>query len=561
MSVEMRRGVWWFLGTLGISLVVAVSPWVGLVDQAASATVPVRTFPARVDLTAQQTPLKNQGNRNTCITFAAIAAMEAAYRRAGYGALDLSEEFLNHMGKMGWLHPRWSELQARGSSWRETQVAAYGGGMGMVYIEQLANGLAVPQEELMPYRPEGYPRETGGRDWTDPHWNMQRNASDFNLDIRVLPIRALQAERYFSVQEHTWIYRDRRPTDPTSASEFERVLAEGREIVWDFDVNGDRSGSIWRFSSTASSEGAHSMLIVGYDRTARDPRDHYFIAKNSWGPTGNPGDFTWISYDYLRYGINAGYIRSVKAPHRWHELAFIGRWALSFDGHKGWLDIYHIPGLMQSNFRLEGVAITDRRVGSFYDATGAAYRVNGSMSANSIQFHIDWSRPNLRWDELPTSARRFDYFLFWRDADNEEKRVMAGFHRDPDGRTWAGYAHRLGHPAPLRDVPKPLRPDSYLGRWSFETMLLSGRIELTRREGNVLHGRFFPARGGPEGEVRAAVDASDPALISIAGPGFNMQGRYLSHDRGIIAGRGGRSGVPGYSHLATFGFYALYLGR
>src|SRR5205807_7582533 len=61
--------------------------------------------PNYVNLAAYQTPIKSQGRRSTCIVFASIAALEAAYSHAGYGQLDLSEQFLNHMGKMLWLKP------------------------------------------------------------------------------------------------------------------------------------------------------------------------------------------------------------------------------------------------------------------------------------------------------------------------------------------------------------------------------------------------------------------------------------------------------------------------
>ena len=40
----------------------------------------------RVDLRPNQTSIKDQGGeRNTCTAFATIAALEAAYHRAGYG--------------------------------------------------------------------------------------------------------------------------------------------------------------------------------------------------------------------------------------------------------------------------------------------------------------------------------------------------------------------------------------------------------------------------------------------------------------------------------------------
>ena len=93
--------------------------------------------PAYVNLSAYQTPLRNQGSRGTCITFAALAALEAAYYRAGYGKLDLSEEFLNHFGKMFWLHPKWNEIVAKGEDGLESQIGAYGGGSAAEYFRCL----------------------------------------------------------------------------------------------------------------------------------------------------------------------------------------------------------------------------------------------------------------------------------------------------------------------------------------------------------------------------------------------------------------------------------------
>ena len=43
--------------------------------------------------------IRDQGRRNTCQTFGAIAALEAAYKREMGLDLDLSEEFTNFFGK------------------------------------------------------------------------------------------------------------------------------------------------------------------------------------------------------------------------------------------------------------------------------------------------------------------------------------------------------------------------------------------------------------------------------------------------------------------------------
>ncbi|HEV8391725.1 MAG TPA: hypothetical protein VGQ35_17875, partial [Dongiaceae bacterium] len=46
-----------------------------------------------------QSPFKQQNNRGTCWAFAGAAALEAAYRRKYNIAIDVSEEYVFHMGK------------------------------------------------------------------------------------------------------------------------------------------------------------------------------------------------------------------------------------------------------------------------------------------------------------------------------------------------------------------------------------------------------------------------------------------------------------------------------
>ena len=60
---------------------------------------------ARVDLRKEQTPIRSQGRRGTCTSFAVAGAMEAAYKRAGHGEIHLSEEFSHDVAKMMWLSP------------------------------------------------------------------------------------------------------------------------------------------------------------------------------------------------------------------------------------------------------------------------------------------------------------------------------------------------------------------------------------------------------------------------------------------------------------------------
>lgn len=359
-------------------------------------------LPAMVDLSAYQTPIRNQGAQRTCIVFSAVAALEAAYAHAGYGQLDLSEAMVNHFGKMMWLEPNWATTVARGDDGRESQVGAFGGGNGAQYLRELASGLRTTVETAMPYRSSGFNRNefpSLANSWDSTYWT-QRRANDFNLDPNVLPRAALTQPFYYSVRQ----FRTIGGNDPDV---IEGVLADGHEVVWDFRVGGlvnPRGAVIWQpctSSSQCESNGAHAMLIIGYDRTDPDPAKHYFLVKNSWGRTAWPDGYTRISYAYLRAnGLKGSYVTDVEPPRPWPELAFIGRWTLAARDLNGTLDIYHVPGVSQWLIREHRGVDPDRRVGMFYDNAGKPFRVNGRIFPDRVELYIDPAEPNAHWHKI-----------------------------------------------------------------------------------------------------------------------------------------------------------------
>lgn len=364
---------------------------------------------SRVDLRARQTPIKNQGGRSTCITFAALAGLEAAAKRTNGVNEDLSEEFLNHVGKMTWLHPNWSSaslpeprLGTKTAAFRENQVGAFGGGGGPGYIRSLTTNLRVIDEALLPYRPSGpstttFPELT--HEWFEPFWDVQLNANDYNLHPTALPDTAILAPRSFAVAHYTDI-------SPNDSSAIEAALRAGKEVVWDVLVEGTES-PIWRTcrergTTDCAPLGGHSMLIVGYDKTATDPRDHYFIVKNSWGRTDIAGadGFTYVSYDYLKNGYDALVIDSLRPVEPWIEARFVGRWQPTWSGPAGVIDLYHPPGSAQRVLDVYGTGIADKRFGGLYTNDGRTFRVNGSVSGAQATLFFDPTTPNLRWDAL-----------------------------------------------------------------------------------------------------------------------------------------------------------------
>ena len=516
----------------------------------------------RVDLRANQTPLVDQGSRNTCITFSATGALEAAYRRAGYGTLDLSEEFMNYMGKTFWLHPNWDNpaapapmLGTTSADRTENQLGYTGGGGGFGYLLASQGGLAIPTEADMPYRAtiSAY-SGIGGRAWNDPYWASQTNTNTINLDERNLPFSALTAPRYYRATAV------RALTNARSTAEVETALRMGREVVWDFLVAGTRTG-LWRVSGSSAGAGAHSMLIVGYDRSSTDTSQHYFIVKNSWGATHFstfPGDggYTRISYDYLRtYGVSGGYIERVAPPAPWQELAFVGRWNLRFDGHRGTLDIYHLPGQASAVFAADGVPYADRRLGTFRDTAGNVFRVNGYVSGNQITFWFKPADANMRWDRLRDEApvdRLFSYTLL------PGNRELAGWHQDNPGDipnpAFGGYARKDGPFVVSFNNSQPWAPEQFLGRWVLRHEAGEGSLVCRARADHLVHWsrraiyaglacEYTALPGTATFAFTAEVPRTDPGRILLDLPEtattrLFLEGRMLSHQRGVAAGEG-----------------------
>ena len=523
---------------------------------------PAHARPNFVDLTANQTPLRSQGAQGSCIVFAAIAALEAAYNRAGYGKLDLSEALLNHFGKMMWIEPRWNVTLAKGEDGRESQVGAYSGGGGVEYLKELSNGLRTTVEAAMPYRPGGYTAKDLphlANAWYSPFWT-QRRADDFNLDPRFLTRAALTQPLYYSVKRYATVIS----SDPDA---IEGVLASGREVVWGFAMGpGGQGQIIWQPCAGGPAKcqphGGHAMLIVGYDRRDPDPRNHYFLVKNSWGPTQWPGGYTRISYDYLRtYGTEGGYITEVEPPRPWPELAFIGRWTLDADDLKGTLDIYRVPGVSQWLIREYNGRGQDHRIGMFYDESGRAYRVNGRIAADHIEFFIDPANRNAHWDQM--GGRRFVYS---RPVDQ----IMTGWELKPNGHASAGIATQGATFADAARTPRPFAASAFLGAWTATFLSPAnaadaprlGTLRLDRIDNTFLsaaeRARFDGLAGelsdGENGrfDVRALIDRAQPNAIVVRlrrtapvaeSRTWEVTGDHLIHANGIVAGIGTNNGL------------------
>jgi Ricin-type beta-trefoil lectin domain len=366
--------------------------------------------PNFVDLRGNSTPYKNQtlpsGERGGCTYFGSLSALEAAYKKRGFGELDLSEEFMAITSKMFGLHPYWSDI--KDANVRENQFAGTQGG-GSVAL--LAQGLRIPTEAAV-----GYGLYTISEHWAflDQLFTNNNNFSVWNRFPRIGNTRYYGVTGYENIQNIT-------------AENLERVLSLGHEIKICID------------------NGSHCIMLAGFDKT--NPAQKKFIIKDNYGPVGEAcnTNLQTLAYTEISRLISAEYITEVRQPGTWKEINAVGRWNLNYAGWTGILEFYRLPGLMQFVLsgdeakRRNGGVITDRRLGTFYDHTGKMHRVNGKVTnvggTVELEFYIDGGRPNLRWDEL--SGRRFNYRL---SADGNS---MSGTHKDLDGRIFEGSARRM----------------------------------------------------------------------------------------------------------------------
>lgn len=497
-------------------------------------------LPSAVDLTPWQSPVKNQGDRDTCGTFASIAALEALYKRRYGVTLDLSEQYLNH----------WAQQSAFGGPgallpYNETNAGSIGGGGLARPLGALRRGLAVPSEALLPYIPVGQYQndDEGDVPRLNDFWNkhLQRDIDDFNLADQpasaiyapptavwtaVMPQAALDAARY-------------KPTGVThftgaevnNVDKYRSVLAGGREVVMEFrccDGNpGYGSTQPWTLPAASSGgAGGHVVAVVGYD----DPRQMFRI-KNSYGTAWGDQGYAWVSYDLVRRAaVKAAYLADVVSP--WLAFdpfnfrhLFLGRWQLNYDGWKGVLDIYNLPETPNGTGNLV------QRIGTLFLANGQAYRVNGSISGNALQAYVDWANADMPMTQL--SGAQFTLRLFTYDH-----RAMAGTLRDALG-TFAVAAVKGTLPFTGSAAPGGLGLSSYLGTWDFSHDGWKGRLEVTSADPvtRKLSGRYVDING--RAFALSGVVNADARLFSLTidfGVLQPFNGHLNGRERGVMAG-------------------------
>jgi hypothetical protein len=205
-----------------------------------------------VDRRAQQTTIKDQGGRGTCVAHAALAALEVAYKPL---SLDLSENYAYY--------------KFLGSS--EGQVCA-DPGLNTQTSGQLMTDHAMSGETCWPY---------------------VGTLSGISCPVPIetpWPISTCSTQSKYGVTSHHKIHRKDDLAEDVgewinNPKYLESVLCAGHDIVAGFFVVGWPSGVTGVIDAVQGTPiGGHAMVIVGFVRTADAAHGGgYFILKNSWG--------------------------------------------------------------------------------------------------------------------------------------------------------------------------------------------------------------------------------------------------------------------------------------
>ena len=374
-----------------------------------------------------QTGIRDQAGRGTCTYFAAIAALEAAYTRAGYPSdIDLSEQYFSWIRGVSVVDdPPNSPVFGTTSAARRDDILGSVSGGGVSYNFMLLTHYSVPPERSLPYIGSGdydnykkwpsYAKDglTGYR-WDDPN-TLQDSINSWNFDLDQNNYEARGGARY-GVAEYSVLSK----AQVSDAAILEALIASGHDVaigtpVWDDVFNLDPARPRWkRDPSLKDPVGGHALLLVGYDR-----KRQFFIAKNSWGAVAYDESmladdwkdvakkyqgYALVDYGYVKEFTDGAYITKVSdITESKHNLQRVfGQWDGQFMDKtgrvllKGTLTWRHLPGSFDTLF-----GQPDLRIGDFVDDAGRITRVNGEVAPDnkSVTLYMDLSDGGLGYTE------------------------------------------------------------------------------------------------------------------------------------------------------------------
>jgi hypothetical protein len=296
-----------------------------------------------------QSPFKQQNNRGTCWAFAGAAALEAAYRRKYNIAIDVSEEYVFHMGKSFALN-RDSQQAVVTPVENNSSLTGFQGSGDIV--QKLSENAAAPegaapylqtQEDLVALLPVlGLP-------------NVQALTTQEQFDAiefceQHVPLVARVNARYRATG---WKSLGANP----SIEALENTLLAEHEVVCD----------------VTTPAGGHVLLLIGFNRNRK-----VFFAKNHWGENrfieiqyANDPNWTIDSGWYFEDVVDPSFVQN--------EACWLGNWWAHIGANS-----FRMILRRSEDFAAPG---TPTKLGTAYLADGG-HDVNGEFLDNGNRLRL-----------------------------------------------------------------------------------------------------------------------------------------------------------------------------
>lgn len=231
----------------------------------------------RVDHRPDQSAVKDQGRRNTCVAFASVAALEAGYRKRGRTA-DISENhaynlFMPYVGKT--CHDDKGVPTWKAATWLNGRRICNEADSPYVSDEKAAG------TDCATIQPACSDKKTYGFAETIPLFGMAGGAGVLSVNNT----NYLEAflDMGYDIVGGFWL----------TGTDWSDGTAESGVIDVQLDSSGNPLGG----------SGGHAMLIVGYDRPGS-----YFIIKNSYGTDFGHAGYAHVSYEYMQTYAKYGFV-------------------------------------------------------------------------------------------------------------------------------------------------------------------------------------------------------------------------------------------------------------